>query len=143
MLRASSASHGKTVAVQGVISPDEMPVGVECQDLLLAFAEAAVRQDEAALGRARDALAAELGPAALVDAAGIVGNFERMNRIADGCGIALGMLEFIADEVRQELDIGHFNSAANTTPSKRIKRFLMKLMARIMMRRMRRATRSR
>lgn len=39
---------------------------------------------------ARDAVVAVLGREAAVDAAGVIGNFEMMNRIADGVGIPVG-----------------------------------------------------
>ena len=136
MLRASSESQGKTVNVKGVIDPVQDSVGVAHQDVLLAFADAAVGRDEAALARSRAALLAALGPEALVDAAGVIGNFERMNRIADACGISLGILEFFGNDVRRELDIEHYNSATNTKPTRGLKRLLGKIMARIVRRRM-------
>ena len=44
-------------------------------------------------------MTAALGPAAMVDAAGVASNFERMVRIADGTGIELGdqLNQFSAD----------------------------------------------
>ena len=38
----------------------------------------------------RDAVVAELGQEAAVDAASVIGNFEMMNRIADGVGMPVG-----------------------------------------------------
>ena len=139
MLRASSKSEGETVALKGVLSPGEVAVGVENQELLLAFADAAVLHDQQALNEARDAVVNGLGLNALVDAAAVVGNFERMNRIADGCGISLGIMEVMTEDVRKELDIDHFRSAANTTRVKGSKRLLAKIMLPLMMKRMTRA----
>ena len=56
-----------------------------------------------------------LGDQAAVDAAGIVANFQRMVRIADGCGIPLD--DFTKDataDVREALGIHEYASAANT-----------------------------
>ena len=39
---------------------------------------------------ARATVLAALGPAAAVDAAAVIGNFEMMNRIADGVGMPVG-----------------------------------------------------
>lgn len=39
---------------------------------------------------AREAVVAALGEAAAVDAAAVIGNFEMMNRIADGVGMPVG-----------------------------------------------------
>ncbi len=139
MLRASSESVGKKVAVKGVLSSDGTAVGVDDQELLLTFAEAAVLHDQQALFAARDAIAKDLGSEALVDAAAVVGNFERMNRIADGCGISLGMLEVMTEDLRNELEIDHYSSAANTQPVKGIKRLLMKATMPLIMRRIARA----
>ena len=41
-------------------------------------------------GAARDRVRVELGAAALIDAAGVIGNFEMMNRIADATGMPVG-----------------------------------------------------
>jgi hypothetical protein len=42
------------------------------------------------IGEARAAVVEALGPAAAVDAAAVIGNFEMMNRIADGVGMPVG-----------------------------------------------------
>ena len=56
---------------------------------LVAFAEAIVHGDDT-LETTRTAVVDALGPAAMVDAAGVASNFERMVRIADSTGIELG-----------------------------------------------------
>ena len=52
--------------------------------LLVTFAEAVLGEDDGALRRARDALMEALGPPGLVDAAGVVGLFNAIDRIAYG-----------------------------------------------------------
>ena len=56
-----------------------------------------------------------MGPDALVDAAAVIGCFQRLNRIADGTGIALEeqMLMMTAG-LRDELNVDAYVSAANT-----------------------------
>ena len=50
---------------------------------------------------------------AMVDAAAVASNFERMDRIADSTGIPLGEgLEAMSLEVREELDLGRFQTAS-------------------------------
>ena len=56
---------------------------------LIEFAEAVLGEDEAMLDRARMALYAKLGPAGLADAAGVVGLFNAIDRVADATGIPL------------------------------------------------------
>ena len=119
LLRASGKRTGDTYDVRGLTSRDGPSAGVAAEDLLRAFVDAAIRNDEPALATARDALADELGPAALVDAAAVIGNFECMNRVADGCGIAVDeMLAKMAGDVANILDIGHYASARNTPPGR-------------------------
>ena len=89
--------------------------GVAHAQALLAFADAVVGQDEAALAAARQALLVEMGAEALVDAAAVASNFERMVRIADGTGIPLDApLEALSGDFRADLGVDRFGSAANT-----------------------------
>lgn len=105
MLRASSRTEGKEVALRGLRETTARPVNVDQEAMLIAFADAAVRGEFAALAAARADLRAVLGPTAVVDAAVLVGNFERMNRIADACGIALGPLATMFGDVVRELEL--------------------------------------
>ncbi len=87
MLRWSAEETGREVDVRAVVDPEvdpRLPGG----RALVALATATITGD--AVAPARNAVAGELGPAALVDTAAIVGNFEMMNRIADGVGIPVG-----------------------------------------------------
>ena len=85
--------------------------GVEHGSLLIAFAEALVGDDHAALPHARQAVIEALSPAALVDAAGVASNFERMVRIADATGIQLdARMEVLSQEVRDQLHLECFTA---------------------------------
>jgi len=116
LLRASGAqteeSFNLQVITQGTTGT---PSGIPHGEALLAFAEAVVGEDEAVLAHARHRVLDELGPAALVDAAAIASNFERMVRIADSTGIPLDtpVYERTKDE-RAALHLDQFGSAANT-----------------------------
>ena len=89
--------------------------GVPGGPLLLAFADAVIGDDKAALDRARDALAEGLGPAAVSGAASIAGNFSKNDRIANGLGIPLDPMVLKATvELRDQLGLNHFRSAVNT-----------------------------
>ena len=78
-----------------------MPHGAE----LVAFAEAIVTGAKT-LAQSRAAVVETLGPEAMVDAAGVVSNFERMVRIADSTGIELGdRLEQASADVRDALGL--------------------------------------
>ena len=63
-----------------------LPSGTE----LLDFVDAVLTGDEHQQNAARDAVLGALGPTGLVDAAGVIANFEMMNRIADATGMPVG-----------------------------------------------------
>jgi hypothetical protein len=72
----------------------------------MAFADAMVGTDDQTLATARAALVAAMGAAAMVDAAGVVSNFERMVRIADGTGIPLDApMARASEDIRAMLDL--------------------------------------
>lgn len=80
--------------------------GVPHGAALVAFAEAIVEGDEAALARTRAAVVDELGAEEMVDAAAVASNFERMVRIADATGIELGdWLDRTSADVRAALGL--------------------------------------
>ncbi|MFP6584333.1 MAG: hypothetical protein VCD00_17490 [Candidatus Hydrogenedentota bacterium] len=63
--------------------------GIAHADLLCAIVDAVVKGSDAQVIKAHAAIIDTLGFEALVDSAAVIGNFERMNRIADATGIAL------------------------------------------------------
>jgi hypothetical protein len=88
--------------------------------LLVGFAEAVLGEDDSALTRTRDALAAALGPSALgpsglVDAAGVVGLFNAIDRVADAIGIPLEPEKVSASvDFRASLNLDQFAVAERT-----------------------------
>ena len=92
-----------------------MESGVPHGATLLAFADAVLGSDDAALAAARRQVVEELGPDGLVDAAAVVATFMQMDRIADGTGIPLDAT-FIetTKEMRAGLGFNSFASAQNT-----------------------------
>lgn len=77
---------------QGVaVDLPSLSVGIPHAGALVDFALAAVSpaRDIAALTVTRDRLVAEMGEAAMVDAAAVVANFEMMTRLAEGTGAVL------------------------------------------------------
>ena len=112
LLRASSRGNDRLNF--GAIVDTSQDSGVEHGALLLEFTEAAVQRSDA-LSPCRRRVADELGADALVDAAGVVANFQRMVRIADATGIPVD--PYIAERtgpVSKTLGLEAFRSAANT-----------------------------
>jgi hypothetical protein len=88
------------------ITEDDRSSGVPHGDALVSFAEAVVSRDPSAIAMTRDGLIEAMGVEAMVDAAAVASNFERMVRIADGTGIPLGEgLESRSRAVRDELKL--------------------------------------
>ena len=122
---------GNTVDARTVVDPRSADgSGVAHADTLLAFADAMVGRDDAALAGARTAVIEQLGPEQLVDAAAVASNFERMVRIADATGIPLDApLDAISVGLRAEIGIDAFGSAANTPRVSAPRRWLGRALA--------------
>jgi hypothetical protein len=116
LLRASGESEGKTLDLRAITEgAKDQNSGIVHAAELTNFVEAALGTEPAALEAARAALLRVLGPAALVDSAAVLGNFERMTRIADGTGIPLDApVQALTDDLRSSLDLGRFASAGHT-----------------------------
>ena len=110
MLRASIEYQGTDGDLRVVTEGSKIgDGGIAHGEKLVAFAEAAVGGDSAQLATARDGLRAAIGSEGLVDAAAVVGNFQRMVRIADGTGIALdNLMRTLSEDFREELGLEDF-----------------------------------
>jgi len=89
MLSWSAETTNRTVDLEAIASDDVSP-GLPGGEELLAFTSATVSREPDRIVTTRDTLVAAVGPAAMVDAAAVIGNFEMMNRIADGVGMPVG-----------------------------------------------------
>jgi len=87
MLRASAEANETPLDPRGIIDVKVDPL-VEGGRQLVGFVDAVLRNDDVAVARA--SLDRALGPGAVVDASGVIANFEMMNRIAEGTGIPVG-----------------------------------------------------
>jgi alkylhydroperoxidase family enzyme len=89
LLRASGLAQNRDYDLAAVTEAGHGDAGVPHGRLLVEFAEAVLGEDDAALSRARVELTSALGSAGLVDAAGVVGLFNAIDRVADATGIPL------------------------------------------------------
>ena len=112
MLRASIEYSGTDADLNGISEGAKAgDAGIAHGERLTTFVDAAVKGDAAQLASARDALREAAGSEVLVDAAGVVGNFERMVRIADGTGIPLdGVVIALSGDIQEELGLDDFQS---------------------------------
>jgi hypothetical protein len=113
MLRVSSTITGTEVDMAAVNGAGHGNAGIEHGDGLLAFVEAVMRGEPARLER--DHLLVVLPSEAFVDVAALIGSFNVVDRIADATGIPLdAMMLTMSQDVREQLDLARFASAANT-----------------------------
>lgn len=87
MLRASVEASGGHLDARAITNPSIDP-GIAGGRALVAFVDAFSARQE--LDLRRNEVQSALGPAGLVDAAGVIANFEMMNRVAEGTGIPVG-----------------------------------------------------
>jgi len=89
--------------------------GVAHGALLVAFTEAVMSDDRAGAEERRRELIAAVGAEAFVDVVATIAAFNVVDRIADATGIPLDpLMQAMSVDVRAELDLGRFASAANT-----------------------------
>ncbi len=89
--------------------------GVRHGSLLVAYTDAVMANDTAAIKERRSEMRNALSDEEFVDVAAIIAAFNVVTRIADATGIPLDpMLKDMSAGVREELDLGRFASAANT-----------------------------
>jgi hypothetical protein len=106
MLRESAEATSIPLDARSIIDPAIDPL-IAAGKPLLAFVDAALSGD--GLEEARANLTAEVGWDGTVAAAGVIGNFEMMNRVADATGISVsrGALARTA-QWRAELGLDRF-----------------------------------
>lgn len=115
MLRVSAKATSSEVDLQAINGDaDSAAIGIEFGPQLMRFAEAVAMRSRD-LPERRVELLEAAGPTALVDAAGVAANFQRMVRIADAIGIPVDDMQAeLGQSVRAELGIDRFPSARNS-----------------------------
>lgn len=131
MLRESATYNGRTVNLEGITDPSCTRLDDEpSSEVLIRFCDTFLGDDAEAFVAARDALVSELGVEAMVDAAGIASNFQRMDRIADGTGIPSdGPMVLMQEDLVDQLGLDKFVSAGNTPSMSWFQRLFLKLVA--------------
>lgn len=116
----SIVSESSTDADTGVVAGTE----------LTAFAEAVVSGDDASIISAREAVTNALGEEAMVDAAAVIANFQRMVRIADSTGIPLDEpVLMMTQGIREDLGLNEFSAAKNSPKLGLLKRIAGRALA--------------
>jgi hypothetical protein len=116
MLRESIKADGKTIDLEGLADPGcKVIEGLEHSKALIEYSDVFMARDPKRLAEVRDKFQEEIGVEALVDAAGVASNFQRMVRIADATGIPADDGTY-ADKVDLigKLGLEQYESAKNT-----------------------------
>lgn len=131
MLRESVENLGESVDLDGLADPSRTELkGVPNSHELLQFANTFIGDDTAAFSAARIALAEKMGAEAMVDAAGIASNFQRMVRIADATGIPTeAPMLVMSEDLCAQLGIDQFGSAANSKKPSFFQKLILKFIA--------------
>ena len=112
MLRVSTKISGEDVDLAGIVDGDKAAMGVVGDQALLAFAEVSLGDDAEAIAAARQRVLEQLGEPAMIDAAAIIANFQRMVRIADATGIQLdSQVAVLTADLRDDLGINNYGAA--------------------------------
>ena len=116
LLSMSAKASKQDVDIKAVLGGERTEhSGVPHGKELTAFAEAVASRDEAGISRVRASLVQAVGNEAMVDAAAVAANFQRMTRIADCTGIPLDAAgSVLTKSVRDELGLQSFSTSQNT-----------------------------
>jgi diphthamide synthase (EF-2-diphthine--ammonia ligase) len=116
MLRESIKAEGDTVDLEGLTDSSCKEIaGIEHSKILLEFADVFMTRDAPAVAEVRDRLEQEMGVEAVIDAAGVASNFQRMDRIADATGLRSGEpIREMQQDLVDQLGLDQYASAANT-----------------------------
>ncbi len=111
-LRENLEQNGLAYDLNAVTGVSDGDTGVPEGDTLMAFADAAIGDDELELEAARQAVVERLGPAACADAAGIIATFNAMDRVADATGVPIEVWKLEgSDDYREEAGINKLRAA--------------------------------
>ena len=106
---------GQVADLDATVGRSVAEVGVTHGDVLVAFAEAAVRGADDLDARRADLVAA-VGPAGAGQACATVAAFSGLVRVADGTGIPIDDgLATASVEIREDLDLAAYAGAANSS----------------------------
>jgi hypothetical protein len=138
MLRESVELTGGSIDFEGLTDPSCTEIrGIPNSRELLQFTNACMGVEGAEPETARQALVDSMGAAAMIDTAGVISNFQRMVRIADAIGIPSdGPMQVMSEDLREQLGINQYVSAANSNPPPFFKRWMLKLIGVRMFRKM-------
>ena len=126
-------ASGETIDLQAVTGGAEVTSGLAGGEGLTALAEATVKGHAEAMAAARERVRGELGEPQLVDAAAVIGNFERMVRIADGTGIPLDEpVAMVSADLREELGLDAFGGAERIGPVTGVRRLAGRLLGKVL-----------
>jgi hypothetical protein len=109
-LRVSSEAQNKKISLDVITQGNASSIDslIPDSEYLVNFAEAIVGRKPEEIEKSRNVLTKQLCDQAMIEAAGVASNFQRMVRIADATGIPLGGFEEVSQDIRSELALDDF-----------------------------------
>ena len=133
MLRESSTIEGKQIDLQVVTSGRSITGAFPAEAELIRFVEASLGDDTEGIRLARNSLQKEVGTEAMIDAAAVIANFQRVVVIADGTGLPLDKpIALVTVGLRESLGINEYSSARHTPKLGRLMRLIGSGLSRIL-----------
>ena len=140
LLRANSELNDQDPNLHAITKGTVVESGVAHGELLSELVELSLNQSQDntdRLAAVRQKIVDAISPEALVDAAAVIGNFQRMVRIADGTGIPLDTpVALMSADLRAELGYNGLGSAKNTPETGRVMRWLGRWLRPLMLKRL-------
>ncbi len=139
LLRVTSENNDQAPDLHAITQGKDVVSGVTHGEALSELVELTLDRHDRAdqLAAVRQTISNAMNPEALVDAAAVIGNFQRMVRIADGTGIPLDKpLAAMTADMCEELGYNDVGSAKNTPPVNRLMAWLAKTFGPLMLKRM-------
>lgn len=101
MLSSSAIAFGYQLNLAAIGDPS-LPTGIPGGTEILMYVDAVFDDEWSSINDAQTTLVDTLGPESLVDTASVFGNFEMMNRVAEGSGIPVPPQAI--ERMRSEID---------------------------------------
>ena len=140
LLRVNSEISGTDTNLSAITEGSDALSGVLHGELLSKLVELTLDTEDdhsQALAQVRAQLVDAMSAEALVDASAVIGNFQRMVRIADGTGIPLDKpVAIISAGLREELGYNKFGSADQTPKVGAVSRWLGEKLRPLMIKRL-------
>ncbi len=127
MLKVSADESDNDIDVGRSVLEGADDAGIEAASDLVTFVDALMFEGDESIAQARNGLVQKVGERGVVDTAGLVGSFQRMNRIANATGMPLdAAVNAMSLDKQNELGLREFDSAHGTNKPRPLLSWIMR-----------------